>query len=98
MARCLCNPTHGTGGRRMTITLILALSTALSVLVLRRCWWSLRRPHVVGSARRRKPAVSALPVIVVVLLAAPSAQAADFPVTNHNDSGAGSLRQAITDA
>lgn len=36
--------------------------------------------------------------LAAVLLCAPSAQAADFTVTNLGDSGAGSFRQAITDA
>jgi hypothetical protein len=36
--------------------------------------------------------------VAVLLVLAPSAQANMFPVTNTNDAGAGSLRQAITDA
>ena len=42
---------------------------------------------------RLAPWAAALP-----LLAAPAAQAATLTVTNPNDSGAGSLRQAVADA
>jgi len=52
----------------------------------------------------RKPiADSSRPILVlaslaVALLVSPAASAATFTVVNTNDSGAGSLRQAITDA
>src|SRR3990170_3506412 len=42
-------------------------------------------------------AIAAVALVALVTLAAP-AQAATFTVTNTNDSGAGSLRQAIADA
>ena len=51
-----------------------------------------------GTRTRVARAVLLLLTIVGLAVAAPSASAGTFPVTNTNDSGPGSLRQAITDA
>jgi hypothetical protein len=58
----------------------------------------------IGALRMESPLAShalafgLIAALTLLLLAARSVQAATFSVTNTNDSGAGSLRQAITDA
>ncbi|MES1241472.1 MAG: choice-of-anchor Q domain-containing protein, partial [Acidobacteriota bacterium] len=64
---------------------------------------SSRQPRQQRRAQERKlrkagKAQAALTLGAAALAAAPGAQAATFTVTNLNDSGAGSLRQAILDA
>jgi len=56
------------------------------------------KKRVAGSRARRRSTFGALAVLLALLLAPAAARATDFPVTNPNDAGAGSLRQAMIDA
>src|SRR2546421_12423920 len=58
-----------------------------------------RRQRRERTARRRRHVAASAGLAVGATFAAPAvAHATDFPVTNLHDTGAGSLRQAITDA